>query len=1523
MNHDNLFQKGEAAFQQGNYFKALRCFLQLKEKRFDLLYTFTVDGEVRKLRLQDVDNNGVEEIGVLSKQKQFYVFPSKNENALYSSDKSKRCLSFGINGRQEIVLAEQSNSLSLYKIANGLKEGLTFERNLPVTLSDYAILDIVFKNNRLFVATTQPYIYLYSGMYYEQQHPLKVTATIKKLFTGGKGTEENVNSKMYMKLLGISNQGALFLYDIRQNTLEEERQIGQETTFLDVFTVDLDNDGSEDIIACTQNGQVIVYDFDSAEKKYCFSCFDEFYSLICNDIDNDGNIEILVGSKSHYIYVLGLKNNELIVKWKYKTAHQVWALRIRDNGGRKELIAGLANGEIHICQIFTDQNINTQIAQVTRKLRQDSKTFFQKLLQTKHVEIISYGLDFFLHHHDKFIKLVDYIRTQDNELKNKLSVIVFDKLRNLLTENPNNGDLLEITKKFIAQLEQKQLDATVCEKIETILHRFARDNSDVQLFLLAENFQKNLQQKRVIQLQKVKLIETQLHERQFTTALQHIEELEQTKIDLLHIFQAQSGILNLYATREQPLIALAKNNKSVVLVDIIQSDRKHHFSLDELPLFYSALNHTDFKHLIVCGMSLLLYDEKYNKKEEIKYERTVQCVQLLRDTKEQLSWVVGLRNGKIVVGSPEAQNRISFKYPTYAVKILKYSIEKDKIAILFITLDAKLYVIPDICHHLSSDTPPAYDILPSYTMIVDLLALGDNRFLIVSDTQLYFVNYQEEQLKQEQTKTINKELTCTALGQYRDQLHIVLGTQQQDLLFVSLQGEIQPEVIHLSNIPTALYFSVQQSTELVVGFDQGLLHHYKFISPTELTELRNACSEEEQYRSQWNTHSFREQCILIVLSTHKELTLDKIYEALDCKIKVFLPKESLPSLIKQLEQKEIIVESSTHSGQTYALKTVKYQAWINTAQVNQLNQLSLLEKHKKSLLEQINLVDIAGVPEREHTWLRDFMLISSAQYKELIALAQQFSAILQQEDSKSLRKEILIYLQKIAAKIEAKLVATQEYTKYVTAKLTIPSVKFQGFDAIFVIFVDKPNKNDRDALIDLIKQADKPKIVLIITSIHKTELKNFFNNESFNTAIFDQMDIKDTFIAEKPHQAFLDRLIPQINIIALSPFQTKGPVTDMFYGRNRERQTIIAALEHPAIKNYAVIGPRRVGKTSLLKKIQEEIADKKGIHSLFIDAMPYAKIEEWYQAILTKLNITQKCNNNREFITQIGSYCQQHQCTLILFIDEIDRLLNAQDGQDTLPSVLRALVNEARVKVVVAGYDTLYFQMRSDKSALFNLLEACELSALDESSARALIEEPLREVYSIEPEAISDIFEKTGLYPNFIQFCCSQLIEENGIHNRQISLEAVKKVTDSSKFFEHVTGIFLDNLDEKSKLILYLMICDFDVQMGEFIFDRQTHNRLLRGQFAGNVLKKNRIQDTFTPYDIHGLLEKYSLSLSASELDVVIKRMVLACVIKRKDKQIYTFVLPNLAYLLRKHIELEVTTTNLLEKLEQLLRQGQ
>src|SRR6185295_8586634 len=85
--------------------------------------------------------------------------------------------------------------------------------------------------------------------------------------------------------------------------------------------------------------------------------------------------------------------------------------------------------------------------------------------------------------------------------------------------------------------------------------------------------------------------------------------------------------------------------------------------------------------------------------------------------------------------------------------------------------------------------------------------------------------------------------------------------------------------------------------------------------------------------------------------------------------------------------------------------------------------------------------------------------------------------------------------------------------------------------------------------------------------------------------------------ARQPLQSLKDFILSEIDLVSVSPFKTDGPTSDdMFFGRENE---IWEISEHAKTASYALIGGRKVGKTSILQQLNRRRLPRAGFKPFY------------------------------------------------------------------------------------------------------------------------------------------------------------------------------------------------------------------------------------------------------------------------------------------------------------------------------------
>lgn len=244
------------------------------------------------------------------------------------------------------------------------------------------------------------------------------------------------------------------------------------------------------------------------------------------------------------------------------------------------------------------------------------------------------------------------------------------------------------------------------------------------------------------------------------------------------------------------------------------------------------------------------------------------------------------------------------------------------------------------------------------------------------------------------------------------------------------------------------------------------------------------------------------------------------------------------------------------------------------------------------------------------------------------------------------------------------------------------------------------------------------------------------------------------------------------------PYITSGGVllTEMFYGREHERQAII----EPTGSCF-IYGGRQLGKTALLRDVEMTAHDHRNnrFAKLFDLKLERLGLDRGISEIWPLL--TREFKGWGIFPTSVGEnvsetkfrdlvcrWLQEHpDGRILLLLDEADRFLESDGTQGYKVTTALKGVMEAtnrRFKVVFAGLHNVQRTTRQSNHPLAHFGVPCCIGPLLENNewraARALIETPLSTLgYEFEEKNLPmRILSQTNYFPSLIQLYCAQLL---------------------------------------------------------------------------------------------------------------------------------------------------------------------
>lgn len=271
------------------------------------------------------------------------------------------------------------------------------------------------------------------------------------------------------------------------------------------------------------------------------------------------------------------------------------------------------------------------------------------------------------------------------------------------------------------------------------------------------------------------------------------------------------------------------------------------------------------------------------------------------------------------------------------------------------------------------------------------------------------------------------------------------------------------------------------------------------------------------------------------------------------------------------------------------------------------------------------------------------------------------------------------------------------------------------------------------------------------------------------------------------------------------------PTRDKIYGREKEVRYIAAAVL-PQVKrspqDIALIGVKRIGKSTILKMIEHEL-ERRGELVILINyfkdypetmgdffrilservAVKYSNRNEGllkraYRVLkertLGAIDEVRKVDINIAELLKIGillekgepseiemakesfkNICEladKHKMPIIIMIDEFQEIV-MRCGEELLGLMKGWVGASPHVAYVISGSTSIDAILSRKKSKLYKVFERVKVGPLNEEEARKLITEPAKEIgLRFTDGAIRQIIEISGCHPFYVQWLCKNCL---------------------------------------------------------------------------------------------------------------------------------------------------------------------
>lgn len=288
---------------------------------------------------------------------------------------------------------------------------------------------------------------------------------------------------------------------------------------------------------------------------------------------------------------------------------------------------------------------------------------------------------------------------------------------------------------------------------------------------------------------------------------------------------------------------------------------------------------------------------------------------------------------------------------------------------------------------------------------------------------------------------------------------------------------------------------------------------------------------------------------------------------------------------------------------------------------------------------------------------------------------------------------------------------------------------------------------------------------------------------------------------KQPIMRFMDTVLTQSDLTKVSPYILNNATpARMFYGREREAATVLQTI---STNSVAILGSRRIGKTSLLRLLRDELAEA-GYLPFFGDCQTVRTWEDFADLARRawQVDLPEKFRPNHlaDLVFQLS---KRGEGQVLIVLDEIDQLLDWDQlhVEDSVPEAFfracRSLSQEGAAQFVFSGERRIANRLWDPQSPHWNFCRELQIAQLDETDALALLIEPLKamNIEILDPANFQTLaWERTSGHPQIVQFLGDRLVraldDRSDRQNLQLSIEDLRAVTETFEFADHYLNTY-------------------------------------------------------------------------------------------------------------------------------------
>ena len=350
-------------------------------------------------------------------------------------------------------------------------------------------------------------------------------------------------------------------------------------------------------------------------------------------------------------------------------------------------------------------------------------------------------------------------------------------------------------------------------------------------------------------------------------------------------------------------------------------------------------------------------------------------------------------------------------------------------------------------------------------------------------------------------------------------------------------------------------------------------------------------------------------------------------------------------------------------------------------------------------------------------------------------------------------------------------------------------------------------------------------------------------------------ELGQLFREQKPAARLKELLRTQIPLQRLIPYNHLLSVEGgMFFGRHSESDKLF----YESDVSFAVAGPGRIGKTSLIKQYMRKLIRERDSQKTRTFLIDFYNCQNDPNSVARFIAMRMDASRRSHEVTssKLLDFLQYQRFQLggplNLLLDEVDHVC-----QNEAFSILGEAAKLGHCRLILIGKGELLNMMLYSETQLKQRLQLLRLTALNESDARSLLLEPLTDLgFRLEDpdKLVEPVFRLTGRLPHLMQFFAKRLaelaLEEKRGEISAAQAEMLKWDYDTAFFFlSPLNEKYLENpevrliafllLKERPAEITPAKVCSLALQH-EVVFDEVHALKRCNELVIHNVLVWNR-----------------------------------------------------------------------------------